>query len=1169
MVADLSAYAKRKTKKNENQKKVVCMRKNNSRRKNRFLALCLSVMMLGTTAAALAACSDDTTTDDDSTSTESTESTSTPKDTGIIKNMGFELDDMDDETLIKTSVTGWTRAVNSATSGSALSSKAASGVVDTAAWDDLTTSKLQSLGVTLDELVADEEKAANNWDKLTSRDKLAYYEAWEKANEDDDEADIEDLEFYQSFNIDFDDLPLLKEGEDDDAVYTPIANPGTHYASDDTANKDNTKVLMIHNEYSNSTYDKFGTAQKYTSSSTVTVAAGTRAEFSLWVKTSDLTSTDSYGNEQPAVNKGAYISVTNTVGGKTMDPVEIVNINTDGEWAQYSFTLQSASFADSTFTIVLGLGKGGGTDRSEYVNGYAFFDDITCTTAIASKIDDDTAIDFDSDKFDRTLDATKKSVVIDYSDSATADKVSLSEYAISSDLTKETIGSKDYTAKEWLGLNWSYTNDVKGEVLTGAQLKAMTANNYAQTVYNNYLGADEDATEMFVFLSASGASYTAEVKAKNADHLYTLQDGEYMAISFFVKTSNINGFTGAGVTVVDGETKTSISSIDTTSITAVDLIGADGKTTQEDIHNGWQQCFLFLSNDTEEEQSFYLEFTLGPTAVQDTTESSYYPAFAAFKDFQVYNDLSKDAYDCASSGTYTSVVSLVEESDEAAGDSGFDSPMGVPSDAIENGYAFPKNYRGVYAGDGLVNGEGTSEINQHPTAGLLNKEHAENDEYKKILETLGGTGATWNSVFGSDVTQPLVIYNETAQEKSYGYIGATTSLSASAYTTISMRIKTSAGAKASVYLIDTDDKTRSSSISIGAKTTYWYDDDGNICVSDPSKSSFNEKKDIAFKLQSNGLYKVNTKWSGASAVDANAYYANLSAYTEKDEDQNLLVAENGVSYDYTDNWLNDGNDGIAYYYKEGKYYADSNYKTLVNDLSTVSGLPVRTEAQADKALQYTEIDTNGQWALVTFYIHTGDVAKNYRLEVWSGTRDGSVKNGANSYVMFDAYKPTDVDATSFANLIKERQDLTDDYFESVFSFYDTDRFLRYDETADENEVGNSYESYLSSAYTKSVAYLNYKGDNVYETYADYALSEVEVAADAEETDDSTDESDDETDGETTNVWLLASSIAIAAVLVLAVASLIIRKAVKNARKKRGVVIAPKAKKVKKSKKNED
>ena len=522
------------------------------------------------------------------------------------------------------------------------------------------------------------------------------------------------------------------------------------------------------------------------------------------------------------------------------------------------------------------------------------------------------------------------------------------------------------------------------------------------------------------------------------------------------------------------------------------------------------------------------------------------------------------------------MISLAGDADEAAGDAGFDVPMGVPTNAIENGYANPKNYKGVYNDNALVTGSGANDsANSNATAGLLNKEHEAN--YGEILnaraeaenaaypETV--TAATWASVFGDETTQPLVIYNKDAQTKSYGYIGNTATFAADAYATLSLRVKT-VGTTASVYLIDTDNEKRDSSLTIGANSTYWYDADGNVCISDPSKSGFNEKTDIAFKLQSNGLYKVNADWEGAKDVDKNAYFANLSAYTQTDKDQNKLVAEGGVSYNYTNKWLNDGNDGIAFYYKDGKYYADSAYKTAVSDFASVATLPRRTDKANGKALEFVNIDTNGEWATVTFYVHTGSAAKSYRLEVWSGNRNGGA-SGANSYVAFDANKPADVDATSFGNLIKERKDEVNenDWFESVFSFYDTDKFLRYDETADKNDVGNSYESYDPSVYTQGVAYLKYAKNNGFELYADYAYSDTSVAADVEE-EESTTTDEETTSGETTNVWLLASSIAIAAVLLLAVASLVIRKVIVRKRRSNAakpVVNASKPKKEKTAK----
>ena len=91
-------------------------------RKNKFLALCLSAMMLSSVTA-LAACNDSSATD---SSSSSSSSTSQEKDTGLIKNAGFET--YDDKNAINTSATGWSRSVNSTTSGSALSSKAASGI---------------------------------------------------------------------------------------------------------------------------------------------------------------------------------------------------------------------------------------------------------------------------------------------------------------------------------------------------------------------------------------------------------------------------------------------------------------------------------------------------------------------------------------------------------------------------------------------------------------------------------------------------------------------------------------------------------------------------------------------------------------------------------------------------------------------------------------------------------------------------------------------------------------------------------------------------------------------------------------------------------------------------------------------------------------------------------
>ena len=55
---------------------------------------------------------------------------------------------------------------------------------------------------------------------------------------------------------------------------------------------------------------------------------------------------------------------------------------------QYHFYLKGCSYASSTFTIVLGLGQGGGTDKLGYVDGYAFFDDVECRVISAADYDE-------------------------------------------------------------------------------------------------------------------------------------------------------------------------------------------------------------------------------------------------------------------------------------------------------------------------------------------------------------------------------------------------------------------------------------------------------------------------------------------------------------------------------------------------------------------------------------------------------------------------------------------------------------------------------------------------------------------------------------------------------------------------------------------------------------
>ena len=1111
--------------------------KNEKTKNKKFLSLLLSLLMAASVTTAFASCGEtEETTDTETDSGTEDEVVTEPEEDDevvvegkqLIINKSFDLNTNDATKPIVTSVTGWTRATNSVSSGTAPSSEAASGAINVSAegWADLTTSGLD--GVLPKDLT--EEQAAEKWEIMTTKDKLEYYKAWKDDDANDDRS-ISDLEFYEAFNIDVDDLPFVEDGEDNK---TALANPGARPEATDS------NVLMIHNEKKTDTY--IGTAQKFTSSSTVTVKAGETAKFSVWVKTSNLSSSSANNEEdKTAYNKGAYIRVNHTVGGKTLDPLEIKNINV-GEWTQYNFVLCGSSFANSTFSLVLGLGQSGGTNKEEYVNGYAFFDDVTCeVSSTAADLTGYETFHF-ADTDNKTVSANKltaKNFALDFSDvGSNFTALDVSDMTGKATTQKNTSGV-EYSTVEGVGklvpaltAPLNTTSDIKG-IYNLANLANGDATQKA--VYENHF-ADDDflgSADAFLFLSKKGAAYKAEKAIQ-------VQKG-YSAISFYVKTSAMKSYTGAGVELKfaneDFATTQTIAKIDTTTV-----VEEDSNT------DGWQQIIFFFNNKTDDVQNATLTLSFGPTTDLITaTKSSFYEGFAAFADFKT-KALDKEEFECAANGTYTKIATIEEPEEETQADSGFDTAGSLQQSSIKDGFAKAKNYTGVYSDSAFVGGGDSLKSNELKTAGLLNKQYAAN--YATIAN--GIDFSDWDNLIGKGVTQPLVIYNEQALTKSYGFIGASTSISAGAYKTVSMRVKVSAGAAAHVYLIDMSDDNYNNTLSIGRAVTYWYDKDGNVCAEDPTDSKkFNSKTDVAFKLQKNGLYKVNPSWAGAEGIDTEAYFANLAAYKYDEESKNLMLDDLATDYEYSENWRHDGNDRVAFYNYDSatkSAYAYSDGSTKVYDFSTTSITPRYAEEQA-KDLHITVDNTdgsNGDWVTVTFYIHTGETAKNYRLEVWNGVREGQTV-AAGSYVMFDSWNPETLDSTTWANMLDEK-DEGSTKFESVFSFYDSAKYFRYDETLDELKVGNAYTSYDATTYTEAVVYL--ESADKYTLFADYSPLETAVNKDA--VDEETEEETEEEEENDTNVWLLGSSISIAVVLVVAIVSLIVRKAVSNNRKKRGV-----------------
>ena len=196
----------------------------------------------------------------------------------------------------------------------------------------------------------------------------------------------------------------------------------------------------------------------------------------------------------------------------------------------------------------------------------------------------------------------------------------------------------------------------------------------------------------------------------------------------------------------------------------------------------------------------------------------------------------------------------------------------------------------------------------------------------------------------------------------------------------------------------------------------------------------------------------------------------------------------------------------------------------------------------------------------------------------------------NNYVIFDVVQYSDLDETSFNNLIDAQMttlakalNYTDaDALEEAYladptkfmngftdsdtvdgelvyfhySLYDDNSYAPFD--ADRTDGDDPYSSYDPTSYENTVSYLKYSFEDsgrtyYYDTYVNYAASEVSVS--------SSSDSGDTTDDDTTatpdyNIWLLISSILLAAALIITLLALLLRKLLSGMKRKGDTKKAP-------------
>lgn len=454
----------------------------------------------------------------------------------------------------------------------------------------------------------------------------------------------------------------------------------------------------------------------------------------------------------------------------------------------------------------------------------------------------------------------------------------------------------------------------------------------------------------------------------------------------------------------------------------------------------------------------------------------------------------------------------------------------------------------------------------------------------------------------------------------YGFAGAVNSIAADQCVTVSVRVKVAGDAKAWIYLVD---ENREVIKYTASEYTYYYDEDGNVLDekfdSEWVKGSSKHRSHIVYTIRkADGLYDGKD----------NKVYFNLNNLIKRYDNYRFdLDKETYQFYDKQTGGnrvsLEDLKDNVTYYDQHGNiaphylvnsegkrifeyknnayYYIDGEGKTTDIEVHNFEA-GKRSYSAIEKEYAVCVENTNGAWVTVNFIINNGNVAKNYRLELWSGERgksgvnaDGSYANGA---VAFDKCSYS-VTTSNFSTLLGEYEDgiineykallISDNKLSEVTSnseniaFYDELLTkLAKDETSTITESAvnaikdkysayyHAYSFYDSSVYaprpTEDLARYEYDATSsdydeqiayfTYNTYSDNKLTSVNTFADYSVVDKLISENvtgqDTGSDGDTnegtenTNnggavVWLQISSIVLLVAMLIVLISLIARK----------------------------
>ena len=763
------------------------------------------------------ACSGDPSDNDSSGSSSSSSSSASRVDYQTIANGDFEYRHDDATSYPVSSSIGWTR-VNDSITTTALSSTFSSGIINT-----------------------------------------------KESNGGDEDFDYKDFAKENEF-------PIVS-GSGDDAVYFNPHTPEYYglipedelYEYDDDqeiTNKDKLPtsgdyVLMIYN----STSGGIGTAQKFTSSSTIAVES--YGKITAWVLTKDLSSAvegDDYG---------AYIAIINTLGGG-MEPLIVKNIDTDGNWQKFEFYLESSDITDSTFRVALGLGFGSKEVQKEYVQGFAFFDNIYYEDITAEEYAQNAAL-ANTAKFSAYVDDAKQietyrynvisgnfeDVHIDAADYAKGDDLKVSYNDLSATATvvvgaeqydvytfafSHKLSSQEYSIaaseKTYETVEENFVNTTTEPYAMDATYGYAAFNAIASAAIDGVVNPVADNAETLYSIHNNGASSKITLK----DDRFVVYDGTTLYITFFMKVKTGANQNGVTINLIDlGSNKTAAEK------TTLLLSSADTNTFKDENTGDWAKVELFINNFKGDkfDRNFALEFNFGPTTViqRQVFLTEGYALFTGFNATFISQD---DFASLNKTGSYVGSAELgaeiinPEESDTTKDSYSFNYSASSASRIQSEVASSVSGYSGTVGGGKLVGGTITDNQDANVVAGIINTKYL--SDYDQLDATAKGYAAMLTPDEDNDYVQPIIIYNKA--EAAYGYVSNSKLLTTSSTTLVSVKLRVFGSATAYIYLSDSDPLSFFDVIGIEGKAVN-RDSHKPVYSEDPEDAEVYEKFELA------------------------------------------------------------------------------------------------------------------------------------------------------------------------------------------------------------------------------------------------------------------------------------------------------------------------------------